>query len=935
MPPKGSNATATKAQAGATTKAAKSTTSTTRGKRATEPSTDEPTSDAKPKPKRGAKKATQEEPIADAAEDTPAEPKKPRGRAKAASKAAEPQDESTDQPSKLKDSPPIERIYDHYLPNGFLTEITEPKRAKSATKKTESETESSMFMNLAIRNSVMRSPLTLTERTTGKEQDKGVPEKAVRKTTGQLRLPSSTFTLSLTTPSPEAPKRGRANSKAAKADKAEPVVEAPEEITVPKSRAGKTTKAKKTEVKVVDTSGTQATETKKRGRAAATQLKEELENTVIEAAKDAPKRRGKVPKAAIESEPEEKPKAKKTAATKKSKAAEPEASEEPAPKASRSRKKAAPEPEPEEKPKGTATDYSAEGTKLTDDSAMKGRAKKSEAEPKTESAKPKGIKSRSGKKKEAPVAAESSIAPVRKGRGRAKKEEPVDTEVPAEETAESAEPTADAPQESKSKRVSIAPGPHPEAATPAKKTPAPPKRASTASAATTEVSSSKSSGRGKRPASESESNEPASSPAAKRAKRTSDGPSEPTTKKQAPSDSRRKTIAGPATPDGKAPQSKAPKTAPPKAKTAVLPKTEASSAKSTPRSTQATPKEKTGEAEQKESKAEEASASAKRAKATPRTSTAGKPSATEAVTPKVTKASTKPPKTVQPQKTTKAAGIKRKRASSPGPARETKRLNQGSGVDGSFIPATPNVTAALKAVLDWRPKSGPAYWLLKAEPDSRVVNGHDVKFSIDDLAAVTEPEPWSGVRNHSAKNNMLAMRKGDLAFFYHSNCKVPGVVGICEIVGEAVPDETAFEVGHPYYDEKSNRDKPTWYNVHVAFRQKFANPDVVTNKELKSHKELENMQYITAARLSVSKVESKEWNFIMKLAGETLAEERVEKDWVFLSQDDVVEDAAHAVANVISGVAHAVAEKAGDIADALENDDDECTYPFPQPHEAS
>jgi len=191
MPPKGSKASASKAQAGATTKATKSTTSATRGKRATEPATDEPTSDAKPKPKRGAKKATQDETIADTADDTPAEPKKPRGRAKAASKAVEPQDESTDQPSKLDDSPSIERSYVHHLPNRFLTEITEPKRAKSATKKTESETESSMFMKLVIRNSAMRSPLTLIERTTGKGQDKSVSDKVVPKTTGQLRLPSS------------------------------------------------------------------------------------------------------------------------------------------------------------------------------------------------------------------------------------------------------------------------------------------------------------------------------------------------------------------------------------------------------------------------------------------------------------------------------------------------------------------------------------------------------------------------------------------------------------------------------------------------------------------------------------------------------------------------------------------------------------------------
>jgi hypothetical protein len=80
------------------------------------------------------------------------------------------------------------------------------------------------------------------------------------------------------------------------------------------------------------------------------------------------------------------------------------------------------------------------------------------------------------------------------------------------------------------------------------------------------------------------------------------------------------------------------------------------------------------------------------------------------------------------------------------------------------------------------------YWLMKAEPNSRIENGIDVKFSIDDLAAKTVPEPWDGIRNHVAKNNILAMRKGDLAFFYHSNCKVPAVVGIMEVVGEAIPD---------------------------------------------------------------------------------------------------------------------------------------------------
>jgi hypothetical protein len=84
--------------------------------------------------------------------------------------------------------------------------------------------------------------------------------------------------------------------------------------------------------------------------------------------------------------------------------------------------------------------------------------------------------------------------------------------------------------------------------------------------------------------------------------------------------------------------------------------------------------------------------------------------------------------------------------------------------------------------------TGRNHWLLKAEPESRIEKGKDVKFSIDDLQACKIPEPWSGVRNHIAKNNMLSMKKGDLAFFYHSSCKIPGVVGVMEIVQEATPD---------------------------------------------------------------------------------------------------------------------------------------------------
>ncbi|RMZ86899.1 hypothetical protein DV736_g5876, partial [Chaetothyriales sp. CBS 134916] len=162
------------------------------------------------------------------------------------------------------------------------------------------------------------------------------------------------------------------------------------------------------------------------------------------------------------------------------------------------------------------------------------------------------------------------------------------------------------------------------------------------------------------------------------------------------------------------------------------------------------------------------------------------------------------------------------------------------------------------------------YWLMKAEPESRIEKGVDVKFSIDDLKAKTEPEGWDGVRNPVARNNMRAMRAGDLAFFYHSNCSNPGIVGVMRIVKEHEVDESAFDPAHPYYDPKSTREKPKWELVKVEFVKKF---DAMMNlKELKSFAgpggALENMQTLKQSRLSVSSVQPKEWRFILQQVGE-------------------------------------------------------------------
>lgn len=163
---------------------------------------------------------------------------------------------------------------------------------------------------------------------------------------------------------------------------------------------------------------------------------------------------------------------------------------------------------------------------------------------------------------------------------------------------------------------------------------------------------------------------------------------------------------------------------------------------------------------------------------------------------------------------------------------------------------------------------GEWYWLMKAEPETRMENGIDVRFSIDDLRAKEKPEGWDGIRAYPARNNMRNMNAGDKAFFYHSNCKEPAIVGIMEIVKEFSEDRTARQPGTPYYDPSSTKEKPKWDLVHVEFRKKFAVQ--IGLKELrelgKPGGPLENMQMLKQSRLSVSKVSGPEFKALCELA---------------------------------------------------------------------
>jgi predicted RNA-binding protein with PUA-like domain len=157
------------------------------------------------------------------------------------------------------------------------------------------------------------------------------------------------------------------------------------------------------------------------------------------------------------------------------------------------------------------------------------------------------------------------------------------------------------------------------------------------------------------------------------------------------------------------------------------------------------------------------------------------------------------------------------------------------------------------------------FWLLKSEPDT---------FSIDDLKARPgETEHWDGVRNYQARNYLREMRCGDLAFFYHSNCDEPGIVGIVSVVREAYPDFTAFDPASPYYDPRSDPARPRWFMVDVQHKKTFRRP--VTLRELKKQSELSEMALLRRGnRLSVMPISETEWQCINSLRSSKSVKQR-------------------------------------------------------------
>ena len=154
----------------------------------------------------------------------------------------------------------------------------------------------------------------------------------------------------------------------------------------------------------------------------------------------------------------------------------------------------------------------------------------------------------------------------------------------------------------------------------------------------------------------------------------------------------------------------------------------------------------------------------------------------------------------------------------------------------------------------------PNYWLMKSEPDV---------FSIEDLKnAPRKTEAWDGIRNYQARNFMRDdMQKGDLVFFYHSNCPEPGIVGLAEIASKAAyPDPTQFDRKSRYHDPKSDPENPRWLLVDVRYKKKFRQP--VTLKAIKEHKVLKDMMVAQRGmRLSIQPVDKKHADIVLREAG--------------------------------------------------------------------
>ena len=151
------------------------------------------------------------------------------------------------------------------------------------------------------------------------------------------------------------------------------------------------------------------------------------------------------------------------------------------------------------------------------------------------------------------------------------------------------------------------------------------------------------------------------------------------------------------------------------------------------------------------------------------------------------------------------------------------------------------------------------HWLMKSEPST---------FGVEQLAAAPRrTTAWDGVRNYQARNMLRdEMKKGDLAFLYHSSTENPGIVAIMTVVREGYPDATAFDRKDDHYDPDSDPKAPRWYVVDVQLKRRLKRTITLAELRARAGKELKGMALLRAGnRLSITPVSDAHWQFILAL----------------------------------------------------------------------
>ena len=151
-----------------------------------------------------------------------------------------------------------------------------------------------------------------------------------------------------------------------------------------------------------------------------------------------------------------------------------------------------------------------------------------------------------------------------------------------------------------------------------------------------------------------------------------------------------------------------------------------------------------------------------------------------------------------------------------------------------------------------------AWWLMKSEPD--VYGIHHLEQEGSTL--------WDGIRNYQARNFMRSMQVGDLAFFYHSNARPPGIVGLMEVLDTHLVDPSQFDPASKYHDPASKREAPRWDCARMGFRRRFAR--MLTLDDLREQFDPDTLPVLRRGnRLSILPVSEASASRLLTLLGES------------------------------------------------------------------